>query len=96
MGEAWHFLGVLLGVSMMWWIQVLLGQGPLTLFPIVSAIVAISLLTHELPQKLVARKLGIETTFKAWGSGILFGWLISLMGGFIPAYGSTYVKQLDW
>ena len=95
-GEAWHLLAALLGVSIVWWIQILRSQGSLTLALTLFAVVAISLLAHELPQKFVARKLGLETTFKAWGSGIFLGWLLALVGGFFPAYGSTYVKQLDW
>jgi len=94
--EAWHLLAALLGVSIVWWIQILCTRGSLTLIPILFAVVAISLLAHELSQKLAARWLGHETTFKAWGSGLLLGWLLALVGGFFPVYGSTYVKQLDW
>lgn len=93
---AWHWLGALLGVSAIWWIQVLRSQGPLILLPLVLAVTAVSLLAHELSQKLVARRIGLPTTFKAWGSGILFSWILALTGLFFPAYGSTYVKQLDW
>jgi len=95
-GEVWHLLAALIGVSIVWWIQILRNQGPLTLVPILFAVVATSLFSHELSQKAIANKLGLETTFKAWGSGILFSWLLALIGGFFPAYGSTYVKQLDW
>jgi len=94
--EAWHLLAALLGVSIVWWIQILRTRGSLTLVPTLFAVVVISLLAHELSQKLAARRLGHETTFKAWGSGLLLGWLLALIGGFFPAYGSTYVKQLDW
>ncbi len=89
-------LAALLGVSIVWWIQILRTRGSLTLVPTLFAVVAISLLAHELSQKLAARRLGLETTFKAWGSGLLLGWLLALVGGFFPGYGSTYVKQLDW
>jgi len=92
----WHWLAAILGVSIVWWIQTLRGQGPFALMPAVLAVVAISLIAHEFAQKLVARKLGLATEFKAWGSGILFSWLLALAGGFFPAYGSTYLKQLDW
>ncbi len=94
--EAWHWLAALLGVSVAWWIQILRGRGPLMLIPMVFTVVAVSLLAHELSQKLAASRLGLETTFKAWGSGILFSWLLALIGSIFPAYGSTYVKQLDW
>ncbi len=95
-GEAWHWLAALLGVSIMWWIQILRSRGSLTLVLTLFAVVAISLLAHELSQKLAARRLGLETTFKAWGPGLLLGWLLALVGGFFLGYGSTYVKQLDW
>ncbi|UCG79582.1 MAG: GNAT family N-acetyltransferase, partial [Desulfobacterales bacterium] len=94
--ESWHLLAALLGVSIVWWIQILRTRGSFILIPILFAVVAISLLAHEHSQKLVARRLGYETTFKAWGSGLLLGWLLALVGGFFPAYGSTYVQQLDW
>lgn len=93
---AWHWLVALLGVSMVWWIQILRSQGPLALVPAVFAVVALSLMAHEFAQKLMAHKLGFAAEFKAWGSGILFSWLLALAGGFFPAYGSTYLKQLDW
>lgn len=94
--EAWHTLAALVGVSIVWWIQILRSGGSLTLVPTLFVVVVISILAHELSQKLAARRLGLETTFKAWGSGLLLGWLLALVGGFFPAYGSTYVKQLDW
>lgn len=93
---AWHWLAAVLGVSIVWWLQILRNQGPLHLVPAVFTVVAISLLAHEFSQKLVARRLKLATEFKAWGSGILFSWLLALAGGFFPAYGSTYMKQLDW
>ncbi|MCX8153118.1 MAG: GNAT family N-acetyltransferase, partial [Candidatus Bathyarchaeota archaeon] len=95
-GGAWHWLAALLGVSTVWWIQILRSQGQLTLVPAVFAIVSLSLMAHEFSQKLVARKLGFAAEFKAWGSGILFSLLLALAGCFFPAYGSTYLKQLDW
>jgi len=94
--EAWHLLAALLGVSIVWWIQIPRTGGSIRLAPIIFMVVAISLLVHELSQKLVARRLGLEATFKAWGSGLLLGWLLALVGGFFPAYGSAYVRQLDW
>jgi len=94
--EAWHWLAAMLGVSIVWWIQILRGQGPLMLILMVFMIVTVSLLAHELSQKLAARKFGLETTFKAWGSGILFSWLLATVGIVFPAYGSSYVKKLDW
>jgi len=94
--EAWHLLAAFFGVSIVWWIQILRSQEFLMLFPVFFAVVAVSILVHELPQKIVAHNLGLETTFKAWGSGIFVGWLLALIGAFFPAYGSTYVKKLDW
>ncbi|MEM1581395.1 MAG: GNAT family N-acetyltransferase [candidate division WOR-3 bacterium] len=93
---AWHLLAALLGVSMVWWIQIIRGQGSLVFIPALTIMASTCILVHELPQKVVARKLGLETTFKAWGSGILFSWLLALLGVFFPAYGSIYVKQIDY
>ena len=95
-GEAWHFMAAWLGVSLVWWIQALRGSQPLELLPLLFAVAGLSLFAHELPQKLAGRRLGLETTFKAWGSGIFFSSLLAAVGSFFPAYGSTYVKQLDW
>ena len=94
--EVWHLLAALLGVSAVWWMQLQRSGGSSMVAPALFTVVAISLLAHELSQKLVARWLGLETAFKAWVSGLLLGWLLALIGGFFPAYGSTYVKQLDW
>ncbi|MEM2239521.1 MAG: GNAT family N-acetyltransferase [Candidatus Bathyarchaeia archaeon] len=95
-GELWHLLFALLGLSVVLWIQLLRSQGPLILIPAICVVVAFSILTHEFIQKLAARKLGLETTFKAWDSGILFSWFLALFGVFFPAYGSVYVRRLDW
>ncbi|MBS7635636.1 hypothetical protein KEJ34_09225 [Candidatus Bathyarchaeota archaeon] len=89
-------MAALLGVSIVWWIQLLRGQGPLVLIPAFFAVAAVSILVHELPQKFMARRLGLEIIFKVWGSGIFLGWLLAPLGIFFPAYGSTYVKQIDW
>ncbi|MEM3088286.1 MAG: GNAT family N-acetyltransferase [Candidatus Bathyarchaeia archaeon] len=96
MGEAWHWTAAFLGVSMVWWIQILHSQAPITLVPASFVVTAISILAHELSQKIVARGIGLQTTFKAWSSGILFSWLLALAGGFFPVYGSTYIKRIDW
>jgi GNAT superfamily N-acetyltransferase len=95
-GEWWHFMAAWLGVSFALSMQALRTGWPLSLLPLFFAVAGLSLLAHELPQKLVGRRLGLETTFKAWGSGILFGSLLAAVGSFFPAYGSTYVEQLDW
>lgn len=95
-GEWWHFTAAWLGVSLVWLIQALRTGLSLSILPFLFAVAGLSLLAHELPQKLVGRRLGLETTFKAWGSGILFGSVLAVIGSFFPSYGSTYVKQLDW
>ena len=94
--EAWHMATAVLGVSVALWIQPLIKGAPLMIFPLLLAVVIASILGHELSQKLVCRKLGFEATFKAWGSGILLCLLFSVVGGFFPAFGSTYAKQIDW
>ncbi|KON32684.1 MAG: hypothetical protein AC479_06975 [miscellaneous Crenarchaeota group-6 archaeon AD8-1] len=94
--EIWHLTGAILGVSIAWWIQALIGGAPLLLFPLYFVVITLSILSHELSQRLVCRKLGLKATFKVWGSGILVNWVFAIIGGFFPAYGSTYIKQIDW
>jgi len=65
-------------------------------FPLLFAITAISVLSHELTQKLVGRKLRVKTTLKAEYLLILPNLLLGLVGGFFPAFGSTYIRQIDW
>lgn len=96
LGEVWHLTAAVLGVSIVWWIQPLIRGAPLLLFPLLFAVTAVSILGHELSQKLVCRKIGLQATFKAWGSGILLNLLFGLVGGFFPAFGSTYIRQIDW
>ena len=93
--EAWHMMAAILGVSAALCIQPLIRGAPLMLFLLLFAVVAISILGHELTQKVVFRRLGHGAAFKAWGSGILLNLLFGIGGGFFPAYGSTYVKQVD-
>jgi Zn-dependent protease/predicted N-acetyltransferase YhbS len=94
--EVWHFMAAWVGVSLTWWIHALRDGQPSLLLPFFFVVVGLSLMAHELPQKLIGRHLGWETTFKAWGSGLFFSSLLAIVGSFFPAYGSTYVKQLDW
>ncbi|MEM2926807.1 MAG: GNAT family N-acetyltransferase [Candidatus Bathyarchaeia archaeon] len=94
--ERWHWLAALLGVSGVWWTQLFRSQGSLMLFPAFLVATAISLLIHELPQSFAAKRLGLETTFKAWSSGLIFSTFLGFLGLFFPAYGSTYIKRLDW
>jgi len=95
-GEWWHFTAAWLGVSFALLMQALRTGFSVSLLPLYFAVAGLSLIAHEIPQKLVGRRLGLETTFKAWGSGILFGSLLAAVGSFFPVYGSTYVKRLDW
>lgn len=44
----------------------------------------------------MAYRLLLETALKAWGSGLLINLLLAAIGGFFPAFGSTYVKQSDY
>jgi len=94
--ETWHLTIAWLGVSLGWWIPVLLTGRPFSFLPFYSAVLGISILAHELSQKLVAKRFGLETTFRVWESGLLFSILFGMVGSFFPAYGSTYVRKLDW
>lgn len=95
-GEATHLVTAWLGLTLMLWLHSLrLGQSASTLAPM-FIVAGLSLLAHELPQKMVGRHLGLETIFKAWEPGVLLGVLLGAIGSIFPAYGSTYVRQLDW
>ena len=95
LGEEWHFLAAWAGLSLIWWMLTRRSY-ELTWVLLLTAVTGISLLAHELPQRLVWRRVGLEATFKAWGSGILFALLLSSVNSFFPVYGSTYVKQTDY
>lgn len=96
MGERWHFILAWAGLFMIWGIQTLRRGQPLTVLPVILAVTGVSLFVPELSQKLVGRKLGLETVFKAWDSGVLFSLLLAVFGSYFPAYGSTYVKKHDY
>ena len=95
-GELWHFMAAWLGVSLALLMQALRTGLPLSLLPFLFAVAGLSLFTHELSQKIVGHRLGLETAFKAWEPGLLLGSLLGAVGSIFPAYGSTYVKQPDW
>ena len=64
--------------------------------PFALGVAGLSIFAHELGHKLVGRRFGLATTFRVWDSGILFGSFLTILGALYPAYGSTYVKQVDW
>ncbi len=64
--------------------------------PFVLAVVWVSIFTHELAHKLVARFFGLKTVFKIWESGLTFSALLALFGWLLPMYGSTFIRQKDW
>ena len=94
--EAWHYVLAWLAASLVWLIPVLRTGKPWEYYFSLFAITGLSILVHELSQKCFARRIGLETTFRAWESGILFGSLLAAIGSFFPAYGSTYVRRLDY
>ena len=95
-GEGWHFLIGWLGLSLILWTMALRQGSPFNI-PLTLGVAGLSLFTHELAHKIAASRFGLETTFKAWDSGILFSSLLAvLLGALYPAYGSTYIKQVDW
>jgi len=51
-------------------------------------------MTHEM-QVLIREMLACERA-RAWESGILFGSLLAAIGSFFSAYGSTYMRRLDY
>ena len=95
-GEGWHFLTGWLGLSLILWTMALRQGAPLDI-TLALGVAGLSLVTHEFAHKLAAGRFGLKTTFKAWDSGILFSSLLAaILGAPYPAYGSTYIKQVDW
>lgn len=100
-GEAWYYLAAWLGSALLWCAPIrILTMGLDVFLPIVPSLfaaVGLSVFVHEFGHKLAARRFGLETTFKVWDSGLLFSFLLTLFfAGFYPAYGSTYIKRVDW
>ena len=72
-------------------------QGESFDIPLALGVAGLSLFSHELAHKLSASRFGLKTTFKMLDSGILFSLLLAtILGALYPAYGSTYIKQVDW
>ena len=94
--EAWHFIAAWLGLSLMLGMRALRMGETVSLLPLLIVVAWISLIAHELPQKMIGRLLGLETDFKVWEPGLFLGSLFGAVGSIFPVYGSTYVKQLDW
>jgi ribosomal protein S18 acetylase RimI-like enzyme len=96
MSERWHFLFAWAGLFAIWTIQALRWGQPVIILPVIWGVTGVSLLVPELLQKLTGRILGLQTVFKTWEPGILFSLLLAVFGSFFPAYGSTYVKKIDY
>jgi len=94
---AWHYLAACLGFALLWIITVS-RNGSATPDACVAIVVvaSLSVMLPELGHKAVARALGLQTCFKAWPSGFWFMLALGLAGGLYPAYGSSYIKQLDY
>ena len=96
-GEGWHLLLAWLGFSFVLWIMgTRHGEPLLDFIPFVLGVVGVSILTHELAHKLVARSFSLKTIFKVWESGLTFSALLALLGALLPFYGSTFIRQKDW
>ena len=95
-GQTWHFLAAWLVLALLWWIPTVRGGSSLVLIPLILPVAGLSLFAHELAHKLVASFSGLKTIFRVWESGLVFSSLLALVGAFFPAYGSTYIKQVDW
>ena len=94
--ESWHFLFAWVGLFTIWAIQALRMGHSIIALPVVLVVTGVSLFAPELLQKQIGRRFGLETVFKAWEPGIIFSLLLAVIGSFFPAYGSTYVKKLDY
>ena len=96
-GAGWHFLLAWLGFSFVLWVMDIRLDAPwLNSILFVLGVVGVSVFTHELAHKLVARSFGLKTIFKVWESGLTFSVLLALLGALVPFYGSTFIRQKDW
>lgn len=94
--QAWHFISAWLVLVFLWLIPTFReGSAPI-MIPVIIATTGLSLFTHELSHKFVASLFSLKTVFRVWESGLLFSFVLALFGGFFPAYGSTYIDQVDW
>ena len=94
---ALHVLAACAGYALLW--AIILFRGGVTALDTYLAamiVASLSVVLPELGHKAVARALGLRTCFKAWPSGFWFMLALGLVGGLYPAYGSTYIVQLDW
>jgi len=94
--QAWHFIGAWLVLAFLWLIPTFREGAAPVMILVILAITGLSLFTHELAHKFVASLFGLKTVFRVWESGLLFSSVLALFGGFFPAYGSTYIEQVDW
>ncbi|MBN2152863.1 MAG: GNAT family N-acetyltransferase [Candidatus Lokiarchaeota archaeon] len=94
---ALHLLAACTAYSLLW-IVVLFRGGGASLDACLAAVVVASssVVLPEAGHAAMARALGLRTCFKAWSSGFWFMLALGIVGGIYPAYGSTYVAQLDW
>ncbi len=94
--EVWHYVFACLAASLVWLIPVLRSGKSWEYYLFLFVMTGLSILVHERSQRFVARRIGLETTFRVWESGILFSSLLATIGSFFPAYGSTYVRRSDY
>jgi len=95
-GQTWHFLVAWLVLAFLWWIPTLRGGSSPLMIPLILGVTGLSLFLHEFAHRLAASFFGLKTVFRVWESGLLFSSALALFGAFLPAYGSTYVNQVDW
>ena len=93
---AFHFLLAMLVFPGIWYVLALRWHISWTVFPFLFVVVGTALIGHELAHFLAAKAFGLKCVFKIWEPGLLFFFILSLVGGIYPAYGSTYIKQIDW
>ena len=95
-GDVAHYAAALLVMALTGGVQAARSGAPFLTAALIGAVIGGSVMAHEVAQRLMARRLRLATTFRVWASGLLFHGALSLLGGVFPAYGSTYVQQLDY
>ncbi|MBO3803791.1 MAG: GNAT family N-acetyltransferase [Candidatus Brockarchaeota archaeon] len=96
-GAIRHVLVALLGFSAVWLVIAFRWNVPAESVALALGAGVVAVFFHELAHALAAKKFGLDTTFRAWDSGILFSFLLAaVFGAFWPSYGSTYFERLDY
>lgn len=64
--------------------------------PLLSSIVVVAFLLHEMAHKFVAKKFGISAHYKMWPPGLLFGMMFMFIGLKLVAPGAVVISPFKF